>query len=208
MKRSVCYSILAVVIANVAVASDLSSCAVIEEDSERLKCFDNLVADLAQPQPKAPDDDENTVVEEKGSWIFTASTDDFSGKDTSMVSWHSDRSVAQSRDAPSAIIVRCDGRGGTEILVVSNGYIGARRNSIPVRYKFGENEPVKEGWHESTSGTAAFLPNGYKDFRDGLLSGDDLIFEITDFRGSKYSAKFEDAAPLGEKFEFVWDGCQ
>ena len=53
-----------------------------------------------------------------------------------------------------------------------------------MRYRFGESAPISERWSESTDGTADFLPDGYKDFIRGVKSGEDFVFEMTDFRGS------------------------
>lgn len=193
--------LISVFTAGSALSEDLAECITISGDQERLACYDSFAGKVEPKDDEAP-------TTETGAWSFYASRDEFSEKENSYVMWLSDRANDTLGDAPAALILRCDGNGGTELVVISNGYIGARNGRIPVRYKFEGEEPVSETWHESSNGKAAFLPAGYKDFRQGILSGSDLLFEITDYRGSKYSAKFQGALPHDSKFEFVWNGCQ
>lgn len=141
-------------------------------------------------------------------WRLVEDTDDFSGKNTSFAILESDKIGLSITDAPIAAFVRCDGDGGYYAYVLSGGYIGARRGRMPVRYKFGEDEPVSERWNESTSGKAAFLPEGYRDFLSGLQGGEDFLFEITDYRGGTYSARFEGAGSGRDALDFVFGGCQ
>lgn len=152
-----------------------------------------------QPQNMSENADEGT----KDRWVFVAKTDDFSDKDASYVILSAEPPIRS--DAPEAIIVRCDGRGGYDTLVITNGYIGARDERVPVRYRFGDSDPISERWIESTSGKAAFLPDGYQDFRKKLASGEDFIFEVTDFRGNRSKSSFKNAK--SEKLDFVMKGC-
>jgi hypothetical protein len=151
-----------------------------------------------------PTTTKSEVSEPPSNWIFSKTTDDFTDKETSYVILLPSGSI--SRDAPEALIVRCDGKGGYDILVKTNGYIGARNNSVPVRYRFGNEAAVSERWSESTTGTAAFLPNNYTDFRKRIATGDDFVFEITDFQGSSASSNFDNN--IDEKLNYVMRGCK
>ncbi|MBY6163944.1 hypothetical protein KUV73_23890 [Mameliella alba] len=186
-------------------AQDLAACLGVPNDQARLICYDALAGYKAAPAPDQEDD--RPVSAAVSKWLFVEKTDPFSGKETSYVVLESDKANARMTDAPVSTFVRCDGKGGHEIFVVSGGYIGSTRDTVPVRYKFGENEPISEKWGESTSGKAAFLPDRFRDFRAGLLTGESFVFEFTDFRGTRSNARFPET-PLSEKFDHVIGGCQ
>lgn len=177
----------------------IQRCLEIENRLSRLSCYD-----AAAGYETAADPGLDTGT---GGWQFVEAEDDFTNADRSFVFLSSDRAGAPLTDAPVRLIVRCDGDGGNEIIIVSGGYIGARNNRIPVRYRFGEDAPVSESWSESTDGTAAFLPRGYSDFRNGLNTLQDFVFEVTDYRGSRYSANFVGLGENSDMLEFVLDGC-
>ena len=140
----------------------------------------------------------------ESQWQFVEDFDSFNDKNSSYVFLEATSRV--SGDDPKAVVARCDAKGGYDIYVMSNGYIGARNNRIPVRYRFGTNDPTTEKWNESTTGTAAFLPSSYNDFRTNLATGEDFIFEITDYNGSRSSSEFDNNKD--EKLEFVMGGCK
>lgn len=152
-----------------------------------------------------PDSTSDTSSSQGSSnWVFVKNNDDFTDKDTSFV--YLSASSAVGADDPESIVARCDGKGGYEIYVKTNGYIGARDDRVRVRYRFGSDKPISERWSESTSGTAAFLPDGYKDFRGKLALGRDFIFEVTDYNGSRSRSEFENNKD--EKLDFVMSGCR
>jgi len=175
-------------------------CLDMQADALRLVCYD-MVFGFEPGEEAGP-------VSTSGGWQFVDQEDEFTNQTTSYVFLRSDQADNSFSDAPAELVVRCDGRGSTEIFVISNGYIGARNDTIPVRYRFGDDAPVSEHWNESTTGTAAFLPRGYQDFRAGLATRQDFIFEITDFRGSRYSASFDGLSVNDEMLDYVLGGCQ
>lgn len=177
-----------------------AACLEVQNDALRLICYDTAFG--FTPEPSDP------VLSTSGGWQFIEQEDEFTNQNTSYVFLRSDHAGDTFSDAPSELVVRCDGNGGSEIFVVSNGYIGARNDVIPVRYRFGDDPPVSERWNESTTGTAAFLPRGYQDFRAGLATRQDVIFEITDFRGSRYSAEFDGLSVNDEMLDYVLGGCR
>ncbi len=141
-------------------------------------------------------------------WQFFEERDPFSGANTSRAVFPSDADSAVGYDHPRALVVRCSpDPPGFEVIMVSDGYIGSRNDRIPMRFRFGDNVPVEERWHESTSGTAAFLPRGYQDFLAGLASREDFVFEITDYRGSTSHARFSGLSVNDDALEYVLGGC-
>ncbi|PRY74058.1 hypothetical protein CLV76_12455 [Marivita geojedonensis] len=106
----------------------------------------------------------------------------------------------------NAIIIRCNGEGGTELYVVSDGYLGNDR--LRVRYRFDDNEPISERWSPSTDGRAAFLPSGYRDFRSGLTSSESVLMEVEAFNGARHQGEFGGLSNNAEDRDFVMSGCK
>lgn len=178
---------------------DFSECVQYHDDQVRLDCYDQK----ASYQPSAFE-----LSNDGSGWVFFEEKDAFSGKNTSFVALESDPQSRIGEDPPNSLFVRCNGRGGSEIFVVADGYIGARRDSVPVRYKFDDERPISENWNESTKGTAAFLPSRYQEFRSGLVRHDTVLFEITDFRGSPNHARFVGLKNNLEALNYVISGCE
>lgn len=175
-----------------------AECLQMASDQLRLICYDRVFGFVAPAPAEVTSGQKWNLIEEK---------DEFTDADTSFAVLDSLPSSRRGSDAPRSLVVRCDGQGGHDIYIIADGYIGTSRDGIPVRFKFGDNAPVQERWSESTRGTAAFLPSGYRDFRSGLTSREDFVFEMTDFRGSRNSARFEGLSNNDSALEFVLAGC-
>lgn len=179
--------------------SEVERCHTFSDSSLRLGCYDDATG--------FEEESEQVTPPSSGGWEMVESRDDFTGSNTSYAILNSDQVGLQTRHVPVALVVRCDGSGGSDIYVVSGSYIGARNNRVPVRYRFSDSDPISENWSESTDGTAAFLPNGYRDFISGLTSGDSFVFEITNFRGTPASARFDGNGRGMENLELALAGC-
>lgn len=136
-------------------------------------------------------------------WNFSEQTDDFSDKETSFAYLEPTSTVR--RDDPKTLVVRCNGEGGYDVYMIANGYIGSTNDRIKVRYRFGKGKSVTERWNESADGKAAFLPGGYNDFRTLLKTGEDFVFEITDYKGSPANSQFDNSKD--ENLDYVMSGC-
>lgn len=193
----------------------IESCASNSDDVARLRCFDAL-SDGANPAESSEESSTREAAiaprerppSASGGWVFQQQEDPFENRNTSYAVLQSIRSTWVGRDAPRELIVRCDGRGGSEIFVTSAGYIGGRDDRSQVRFRFGDGRPTSERWHSSTNGTAAFLPASHRDFRSGLATRQDFVFELTDYRGSRSSARFDGLADNDQHLEYVLNGCR
>ncbi|MDA0318828.1 MAG: hypothetical protein O3A90_06010 [Proteobacteria bacterium] len=165
---------------------------------------DSVSNDVNEVGDNSDTSDPTQDVKNASKWVFIEKFDSFNDKNSSMVVLEASGYIGN--DDPKELVVRCDARGGYEIFITTNGYIGARDDSVPVRYRFGKGEPISERWGESTSGRAAFLPKRYNDFRKNLATGEDFIFEITDFNGSRGSSEFDNSKD--EKLDFIMGGCK
>jgi hypothetical protein len=186
-------------------ADDIEKCLNFTDDDLRLACYDEKAG--FEVSDNSVEDASSDPYEEFKGWIFSENTDAFSGKDTSGVYLAADL-LAESYgdDEPVGIVIRCDGEGGSDLFVVSGGYLNS--DSVRVRYKFGDDEPVSEIWDASTDGKIAFLPSGYKDFLSGIISEKNFIFEVEDYNGSKAMATFNGTDKGIEKRNFVLNGCK
>lgn len=184
----------------------LEECLEFTEDQRRLECYDAAMG-LADDMADLVSGPNETVatVEGLSNWDFNESADEFTDRNTSFIVLTSDPISRRGDDPPMFLVLRCDGQGGYDTYMIFDGYIGSTNDSIPVRYRFDGEEAIAERWSESTDGTAAFLPKRFNDFRSGLLAGTDFAFEVTDFRGSKSSARFENS--MDANFELITKGC-
>lgn len=179
---------LAGLLAQQCLASEYSEC--YSEDVEDEGLFENL-----------------SSASDKG-WALSERRDSFTNADTSIAYLISDKfhnsNIRSSH--PTRLLVGCMEDGKVQIAVMFAGYIGSGR--VAVRYKFDDNDSITERWIASSEGTAAILPDNFRDFRAGLQVSDTVIFEVTDFRGTRYEARFEGLQNSKENFDFTFNGCQ
>lgn len=88
-----------------------------------------------------------------------------------------------------ALLVRCN-NGNYEIVIFTNDYI-SNDTRVSVSWRFDE-EPVQSGtWHNSTDGTAIFVPVGFQqDILWSLVQYETFVFQWEDYRGSRYTLEF------------------
>ena len=195
MKKSLSiFAIVTCFLASSALAQEQANACHDESNSTlRLKCYDEQT---------------NYVIEEtdkETSWIFIENFDSINDKDTSRV--YMEANQTQGSDAIGALLLRCDGAGGFDTILLSNGYLGARNDRIPVTYRWNDDKAISERWSESTDGKAAFLPSGYKDFLSGIKQGGKLILRVEDYRGNRYTSTF-DHVSLDDNAKFIMSGCK
>lgn len=198
------------------VVGDLASCKRVEDSLARLTCYDDLADSVAvsdKQDESTPEENGETVEEATGgddsplatAWTLVESTDSISGNNISRAYLDAD-SRRGGNSAPDFFMLSCDGDGGASVFMGTTGYIGNLRARTSVEYRWGDNDPVSERWAGSTNGKAAFLPDGYRDFRSGLESGGELVFRWFDYNGSQSSATWNNIQ-LDDNARFVLNGC-
>ncbi|WP_194095792.1 hypothetical protein [Marivivens aquimaris] len=208
ISTSVAALCLSLGIADVAASQDVSAetCLALNDDQERLGCYDRQFGYVARAEEETAPEVAKPI-STSSNWHFFENADDFSDQDTSYIILSSVAGRGRYNDAPDAIWIRCDGQGAFEVFVTVDGYIGGNRNDrVPVRFRFGSDDPVSELWNISTNGQGAFLPQSYNDFKTGIFSGEDFVFEVTDYQGSKSSAEFRNSDH--PKLDFIRNGCR
>lgn len=173
----------------------IRDCLPLNIDRARLACFDQAAGFTAPEQ----------AVSTARPWQFYEDVDLMTDTETSYVLLSATRQE-NGRESPGSIVIRCMGEGGYEVFISTQGYIGDRRNSVPVTYRWGDASPTNENGNSSTSGSAAFLPGGYRDFLACLNAGGTLVFAWENFRGSRFTSVWENIG-MDENAQYVLNGC-
>lgn len=180
----------------------------VEDPFSRLSCYDSQTgfsvdgSETESSTSSAASTDEDPILS-ANTWELIEATDPVRGTNTSRA--YLDADNVGSQDAPVVMVLQCDGNGGHDIYLWTEGYLGGDR--IRVTYRWAENEPISERWLNGTSGKSAFLPKGYRDFRSGLEKGGRLAFEWLDFRGARSVSVWNDVQ-LDDNARFILDGCK
>ena len=185
--------------------ADIATCGAIENNVQRLSCFDAITATL-DTDMEAPDEDQISEPVAVTTWVFTENEDPIDGTNTSRAFVDADRQL-NGRDSPDFLMIRCDGTGGFDLFIGTQGYIGGRRDGVAMEYRWGDNTPISERWSDSTNGTAAFLPSSYRDFLSGLRAGGELVVRWQDYRGNSYASRW-DNVQLDDNADFILNGCR
>lgn len=180
----------------------------VDDPFSRLSCYDLQTGfavggeETESSTSNATTKSDDPVVDTK-KWELIEAKDPVRGTNTSRAYLEADD--IGSQDAPVIVVLQCNGEGGHDIYVWTEGYLGG--DNVRVTYRWGEDEPISERWGGGTSGKSAFLPKGYRDFRNGLEAGGRLAFEWRDFRGAR-SASVWNNVQLDENAQFILDGCK
>lgn len=145
-----------------------------------------------------------------GGWVFIEKKDPFTDKNASYLYLNSEYMGRSGDDFPETLVIRCKG-SGHDAYIAADGFIGG--DSSKVRYRFGNKQMRSESWSLSTDGDAIFAPytgnsvglERLSNFIKEVRSGEDFLFELSDYRGTKSSASFDNS--VHPKLDFVLNGC-
>lgn len=123
-----------------------------------------------------------TSAQQLEEWVYEENIDPMTDENSSY--------AAIINGRKELIAVRCDGDNSFNIIVGVGEYLGS--DSPPVTYRIDKQPAVNaDRWNLSTTGTLMFVPDSkLSEIKEGLLTGQNIIFQVTDFRGSKPYAKF------------------
>jgi len=124
----------------------------------------------------------SSVAASWGEWTYTKNIDPMSDEDTSM--------ALMAIQGEGHIMVRCDGSNDYDINISVGEFIGG--DLQPVSYRVDDQASVDAGsWGLSTDSKSVFAPDRMKsEILKKFMSGQKIIFQITDFRGSKPYSEF------------------
>ena len=200
-------------------AETAKDCAKITDDAARLVCYDKFLGyikgidqsgleQVIDPLSKALDDAlgiTSDTANANSNWRYHENQDAFTDANTSYLALKLKSGSDRGGDAPKTLILRCDGEGSSDIYMVVDGYIGS--DAAKVRYRFEGKDAVSSSWDISTDGKAVFDTPWTKPgkFVLELASGNDFLFEVTDHRGVRSSAEFDNS--LDPNFDYILSGC-
>jgi len=116
-------------------------------------------------------------------WSYSNEVDEFADTSVHIAS-------VNSLSGRGFAVVKCDAKKKLEVYLSVGEFIGSE-DSYPVRYRIDKRSPESSKWSVSTKGTSVFVRNFDKvDLVRNLLSGDELLLEVTDFRGTPHQSKY------------------
>jgi type VI secretion system VasI family protein len=128
---------------------EIKACKAIVDNTERLKCFDGLLAGSSE-QPKSPDKSQiqQPATERQANWSIDEKQLGDGNQDVVALKFFGDDAV---------LVLRCK-NGITEAAYSTNvNYLGYK--SVDVELRINDHSPLKQVWNASMNGRAAFAPD-------------------------------------------------
>lgn len=117
------------------------------------------------------------------SWTYSYEVDGFSDK-------NQHRAVISLDNNKVFGFVRCSAEKDLDIVFSLDSYIGTD-SKYSVRYRFDKKTVIETLWGVSTNGTAVFVSSSEViRFGRELIAGNELLLEVTDFRGTPKQVKY------------------
>jgi|TARA_R110000824_G_scaffold391527_2_gene589375 hypothetical protein len=89
----------------------------------------------------------------------------------------------------TSLTVRCNENSSLDIYFFFNNFLSNK--SVPVRWRIDKREPQAGKWKVSSKGTSVFSHHDIKnDLARDLTKGSKVLFEATDYRGTKHKINF------------------
>jgi Type VI secretion system VasI, EvfG, VC_A0118 len=163
-------------------------CRTLKDDSERLKCFDELFAGKSSERKS----------ETEIAWSVT---EDKSPIDDSPQVQAQLRTRKGSEKAE--LILRCREKK-TEAIFFPSDYLGSGQ-SIKVLVRIADSKPAETLWNPSSDGRAAFAPSAVQFIR-ALPDNGKLFIRATGYRGTSADGEF-DLGAVSEIREKIAQAC-
>jgi hypothetical protein len=128
------------------VPAEVKSCKTIDDDKERLRCFDGLFGGPSKPQKPPEERQVKKPPEEKQA--------NWSVDETTSPSDDSPQVVAANLVGDIVLILRCKNQTTEAAFSTQYNYLGYK--SVNVELRINDQNPVKEVWKASMNGRAAF----------------------------------------------------
>jgi hypothetical protein len=148
-------------------------CSTIVDDEKRLKCFDDLFS------AKRPERDVPGASAAKSNWSITGDTS---------AAGNSPQFSAGLVVGDVALILRCRQERTEAAFSTRDTYLG--QETVTVRYRLDQQEPVKEVWRSSMNGRAAFAPKT-EDFIRALPDKGRVFIRAIAADGNNKDANFQ-----------------
>ena len=161
---------------------EIASCANIEDDSERLICFDQLASERGlASQPVNGANSGNTT----GDWLVDVDVNPIDDSTTVTLILEASEGSSSYGD-PIYILARCMS-GDTDVFISWDDYLGREANVLT---RVGDDQAVTQRWSMSTDQTATFHPQPIN-FLKELMTSTQLVAQITPYNESPTTAIFK-----------------
>ena len=159
------------------VAGRVRSCRAISDDTQRLKCFDDLFGRKVGVSP--------IVTGSKMEWsVEQRNAEDGPEVTAAMVA------------GDTALILRCKDQNTEAAFSTKYNYLGSK--SVNILVQINDQEPTKEAWSASTNGRGAFAPDAIA-FINALPDNAQLVIRTTRSDGKTKEGIFQIGAVSGIK---------
>lgn len=190
----------------------LRECRQIEEDLQRLSCFDQLAAELGGvPAPQEASSSESGGAEAShAGWSVEKTANPLD--DTPRVVARLKAIEGQGRlggGGPVELYVRCQS-GKVEVFIWWREFLGGLavgRGSVEVTTRFDKEEPSTRKWNQSTDMQMTFVPAGAEGFAMKLTGRSRLVAMVTPVAANPVTAVF-DLAGSESAVEAVRSACR
>lgn len=174
----------------------LAICAGLQEDAQRLQCFDKLVADgLKAPQSQPP---KNAVTTTEQEWKITEAKSPVD--DTPQMA-----AVLEADEGNGALIIRCHDRMSDAFLNFKT-YVGGN-DSLRVISRVGRDAAIDARWQPAKTGDSVFVPTAMLfSFIRSLPDDGDLAVRLFDFQGRTLDLAFK-LGPVSEVRDILAAKC-
>lgn len=209
--------------ASEAIPDQISKCAGIASDDERLKCFDEIAASQSANTPDATqlpgDEDKNdpssafyTPVkpEPRDNWMVDHSKskmDDSEVVKLTTLSSEPMRDRFQTKE-PAALVIRCESNTTNAYIVFGGLFMSSNSGHGVVNYRVDDRKPSRVNMRESNNNMGLGLWSGGSaiPFIKNLMGGSKLYLEATPFSESRVSMTF-DISGLDEVVKPLREAC-
>ena len=177
------FSVNFVAVAASDIASELEKCSSLQNDTERLSCYDSLSGSLKQEKSEQKGGEQLT------HWRVSRSESKMDGTKTATYSTDSLDNLSNSIGRPekATLVLRCKDNE-TDAYVSWPTILGS--SSIAVLYKIDDGKVIKETWAPSSGMSAAAFSKKPIDLIKKLTDGKVLIVKITPYGKTAEEAEF------------------
>jgi len=160
------------------VASAVARCASIEDDRDRLACYDAILGVRTATPPASTTG--------TGAWVVEEETNPLDDTKSSALSLAA--SSGHSRlNVPVTLVLRCLS-GKTEAYIIWSDYLGTEAQ---VTTRIGGEEPRTARWTVSTDHTATFYPGDAVALIKALMMTNRYVAQVTPYSENPVTAVFD-----------------
>jgi hypothetical protein len=170
-------------------------CSEMKDDSQRLQCYDKLVADTLKTPAQAG---RAATVTNEQDWRITESKSPVD--DSAQVA-----AVLEAAEGNAALIIRCHDRM-SDAFVNLRTFVGVTE-SLRLSYRINQEPAVETRWQPARSGDSVFVPtSSFFSFVRGMPDEGDLFIRLLDFQGRNIDLTFK-LGPISEVRDLLGTKC-